>query len=373
MSIQKMRILAWPGFEVGEKNPYTSLLCQHIPSNQVHIDDCTLWRTLLGQYDILHVHWPEVYVADRNPFIAVIGSLGLLFIVCWCRMRGAKVIWTVHNLEAHHRTRPRMEKRLMRLFTRVLSGYIALTDHGRREVRRRFPSLESIPGFVIPHGHYRGAYPSSIGRAEARRRLEIPEAAKMVLFFGTIQSYKNVPALVRAFRELKVPNIVLHVVGSCRSRREQDLLKREAGQDSRIRLDFGFVPRAEVSCFFEASDLVVLPFAEILNSGTALLALSFNRPILVPEKGAMSELQFCAGTDWVQTYDGSLTRDKLARALDWASKPIRPKVAPLDSLDWDYLGQKTAEAYRAILRGGNALVQQDPRKPPVDALGEPQH
>jgi beta-1,4-mannosyltransferase len=356
MRFQKMRVLAWPGREVGEKNPYTRLLCEHIPPDQVQIDECTVWRALLGRYDILHIHWPEAYVADPNPFVAIIGSLGLLLIVYWCRMWGAKTVWTVHNLEAHFRTRPRMEKRFMTVFTRLLNGYIALTDQGHKEARRRFPSLGSIPGFVIPHGHYRGAYPSSPGRAESRRQLGISDSAKVVLFFGSILGYKDVPALVRAFRELEEMDAVLQVAGPCRSRSEEECLRREADGDSRL---------------FQASDLVVLPFTEILNSGTALLALSFDRPILVPAKGAMSELQLCVGTDWVQTYEGGLSCYKLARALDWATNPMRPKFTPLDTLDWNFLGPQTAEAYREILHRANGLGEQRPRKPLPDGLGEP--
>jgi beta-1,4-mannosyltransferase len=356
MPFQKIRILAWPGIEFAEKNPYTHLLYEHIPPEQVQIDECRVWRALLGRYEILHIHWPEVYVANRNPLIAIIGSLGLLFIVYWCRMRGAKVIWTVHNIEAHDRTRPRTEKRFMTAFTRLLNGYIALTEQGYKEVQRCFPSLESVPGFVIPHGHYRGAYPDSPGRAASRRQLGISDSAKVVLFFGRIQPYKNVPALVRTFRQLETPDAVLLVVGSCRARREEDWLRREAGGDARIMLDIGFVPKDNVSLMFEASDLVVLPFAEILNSGTALLALSFNRPILVPAKGAMSELQSCVGTEWVQTYEGDLTPYALARALDWVVDPMRPKKATLDSLDWKYLGLKTAEVYRTVLREGNSVA-----------------
>jgi beta-1,4-mannosyltransferase len=39
-----------------------------------------------------------------------------------------------------------------------------------------------------------------------------------------------------------------------------------------------------------AADLIALPYKEILNSGSAILALSFDRPILVPAAGALAEL-----------------------------------------------------------------------------------
>jgi beta-1,4-mannosyltransferase len=344
-----MRVLAYPGFEVGELNPYTRLLYENIRKNVVDIVDFSARRALLGRYDIFHLHWPEYYVAQKSTFKAVVGSFGLLFLVSWARLRGAKVVWTVHNLESHRQTRPRAEKLYWKAFTRLVDGYFALTSGGYEAARERFPPLRSVPGFIVPHGHYRGAYPNSVSRAEARLRLGISDSAKAAVFFGNIARYKNVSALIRAFRKLDMPEAVLRVVGDCKGQLDPKTLEVEAASDPRIDIRLGFVPSEEVSYLFSASDLVVLPFAEILNSGSALLALSFNRPILVPAKGAMSELQQSVGAEWVQMYEGDLTSIHLAKALAWATNAERPKVAPLDDLGWEKLGAKTLEAYKALV------------------------
>lgn len=57
-----------------------------------------------------------------------------------------------------------------------------------------------------------------------------------------------------------------------------------------------FASDAEVADLFRAATIVVLTYREILNSGSALLALSFDRP--VPAKGAMAELEDRAGAEW---------------------------------------------------------------------------
>ena len=43
-----------------------------------------------------------------------------------------------------------------------------------------------------------------------------------------------------------------------------------------------FVPDGEVQHYLLAADAVVLPFKEILTSGSAMLALSFGRPVVAP-------------------------------------------------------------------------------------------
>jgi glycosyltransferase involved in cell wall biosynthesis len=45
---------------------------------------------------------------------------------------------------------------------------------------------------------------------------------------------------------------------------------------------FGFVPHSDVQVLFKASNVAVQASPERFNSGAALLALSFGRPILAP-------------------------------------------------------------------------------------------
>jgi beta-1,4-mannosyltransferase len=110
------------------------------------------------------------------------------------------------------------------------------------------------------------------------------------------------------------------------------------------------VDRDRVQYFLRAADLVVLPYTEILNSGSALLALSFDRPILVPAIGAIPELYELAGGDWVRLYEGELTPELLSDAMRWAKQrsPDEFEHAPLDALDWNRLARLTLEAFRSV-------------------------
>ena len=87
-----------------------------------------------------------------------------------------------------------------------------------REVLRR------AAHFVIPHGHYRAAYPNDVTRAEARERLGIAPDARVVAFVGQVRAYKNVPELVVAARALPDADVVARSpattrASACTSRR----------------------------------------------------------------------------------------------------------------------------------------------------------
>jgi glycosyltransferase involved in cell wall biosynthesis len=99
---------------------------------------------------------------------------------------------------------------------------------------------------------------------------------------------------------------------------------------------------------FRAADLVVLPYRETLNSGTAMLALSFDRPVLAPALGALSELGTEVGEDWVRTYTGDLNSSELQAALTWALDKKRPNSAPLTKFGWPAIARKTEAAFQAI-------------------------
>ena len=86
-----------------------------------------------------------------------------------------------------------------------------------------------------------------------------------------------------------------------------------------------------------------------MNSGAALLSLSFDCPVLAPNQGSLAELADCVGTAWLQLYDGELTADILRDAVQWGVLDHRPDRAPLEELSAEAISSKTVMAYQALL------------------------
>lgn len=344
-----MRILAKPGIEIGELNPYTKILYQHIRNLGHTVVEFSFFRALTGKYDILHFHWPEYYVANTNSTKAILGTLGTLVVVAWARMRGTKIVWTSHNLESHVGPRPRAERWFWNAFSKSLDAFIALTPSGRVEANRIFPHLQKVPSFVIPHGNYRGEYLSTADKRAARSFLGILLCAKVICFFGAVSKYKGVPNLVSAFRKMPDSNLILLIAGAADNPEEVKFLESQAREDKRIKLCLTFIPKDQVQSYLGAADLVVLPFRKIWNSGSAMLALSFDRPILVPAQGAFVELQEQVGAQWVRLLDGELTTRQLEDALIWATDSARSISAPLGQFEWQGIANDTVRAYFGLI------------------------
>lgn len=343
-----LRVLAWPAFDNTTGNPYNRLLYEAMEAQGVQVDEFTPRRALLGTYDIWHMHWPDDLLSIRDKRDALLRVVGLVLLMAWTRLRGTRIVWTVHDLGPHESYHPVLETWFWRFFLPQVDGFISLSRHGKKMAERVFPALQDVPGFVVPHGHYRAAYPNTLSREQAREALDIEPDAPVLLYVGRIRRYKNVPHLVRIFRMVKDDAARLFIVGNPAERLLRRDIHKAAGGDPRIRLTLEFVPDDAMQGFLNAADLVVLPYEDILHSGSALLALSFNRPVLVPNRGAMSELQAQVGADWVRTYEGPLGPGDLTDGLQWAAATDRAETAPLDALEWPVLAEQTRKAYEAV-------------------------
>lgn len=342
-----MRILAWPN---DSTNPYTPLLYSNMGPG-VQVEEFSA-RKLLHRYDVWHIHWPESLLNIRSASKAAYKLAGFFAAIDFLRWRGTKIVWTMHNFKAHEALHPSLEARFWRQFIPRVDGAISLSETGLRMAEAKFPALRDLPTAVIPHGHYRDEYPPST--VEGRDALDIPSKARVILFFGAVRAYKNVDALVRAFRDVTTPEALLYVVGRPNTASLTEAILKEASLDSRVRIAFEFIKTEDVSKYMQVADLVVLPYRAILNSGSALLALSFNRPVLVPDLGAMGDLRNDFGDAWVRTFSGDIDARTLEGGLDWAVQS-RPLACPIpQTYNWQSIRAETIRFYDQVVSGGSA-------------------
>jgi beta-1,4-mannosyltransferase len=345
-----LKVLARPAFRGGDTKPYNALLYSALQELGVDVQEFRGRGFLRERSDVLHIHWPESLIEVKNPLSAWVTAQEYRFLFRIARRRGVKILWTIHDLRPHDCVYPDIELPFWQDFVRITDGIIALTQTGLQLARERYACLRNVPAFVIPHGHLREAYPRTLTRDEARRILGIPGSSSVMTFFGQLRPYKNVPRLIRAFRSIDKTDARLFICGRLSKRVNlRNEIVSATGTDPRIILNLRYIPVSEIELYVTAADLIVLPYADILNSGSAILGLSFDRPILVPGIGAMPELRRCVGEEWVRTYHGEIDPRKLKEALAWAISCPRESKAPLEEFGWTAIGEQTLAAYQAIV------------------------
>lgn len=340
-----MKVLAFP--KHSDKNPYTSLLYGSVEKLGVEVAEFDPRMGMRVKGDVLHVHWPEWFLGRRNP-VAVMRNYAIwMDALRNLRSHGTKLVWTVHNLHSHEKRHELLQRKFWREFVPLVDGCICLSEVSRSLVRDAFPALK-CPSAIVPHGHYRDVYPNTVSRGQARERLGLDPAAFVFVHVGMVREYKNVPELVSAFKDV-TGQVELVVAGEVFDEGLKYRIESAAHADKRVKLRLRRIPDDELQLYFKAGDLSVFPYRDILNSGSALMALSFDSPVLVPSIGSMPELREQVGDSWVDDYQGEFGPGTLTDAMEWVRNSPRTTRAPLDDLNWLNLATKTVAFYSEVL------------------------
>ena len=252
------------------------------------------WR--LRQYDnVIFVWWVWLFAPAYLVMIAML-------------RRRTRVILQCHNVGDKE---PAAWKRW--LTNRVLRRADALVVHAGPEAEeawKRSGGRRVVRTFLPVH-ELGGAIPS---RADARATLALGKTANVALFFGHVRPFKGLDIALRAWRVLRT-DVTLVVAGEAwweraeeyeRLAQEMGLVQRKRRPDSQsdngssrtgesdlrkqVHFDFRFIPDSEIATYFAAADVVLAPYRIEAQSGVALTAFHFARPVIATTVGGLPEV-----------------------------------------------------------------------------------
>jgi glycosyltransferase involved in cell wall biosynthesis len=339
-----VNVLMSPSPEELADNPFLALLFAEAVRCGTRISAYSRKYLLLKRYDVIHIHWPEWHVRWKTIPRALFDMATFLSLIWLARLRGAAIVWTGHDLEAHEVSRARLARLFHRLFVSQVDLLISFGEGATALLVDRYPRLARIPVSIIPHGHYRDYYTACPDVATFRDEFRLDQRP-VVLSFGLIRPYKNIPALIRAWKQLPVPRPQLIVAGRPLTTELEMAIRHEADGAKDVRLILRFINDEEVPTIFAAADSVIMPYAarSALNSGVAHLALSMGKPAVVNDTAANRDLQGTFGSDWVWLCDG--TPEEALRVAVEAAIAERPAAPDLSVVDAARLGAETRRAY----------------------------
>ena len=295
------------------------------------------WRhALFGRYDIFHLHWPEVFVGrggGRKARMLWLRAQALL-IRLW--LTRTPVVRTLHNIEPHDSKGTLSGNGTIRRFEKLTQYEIHLVPEPDRDT--------ALPTMLIPHGSYREPF-GRLPRGERR--------PGRITFFGLVRPYKGVDLLVRLFRGIDRQDLSLRIVGRPLDHELAKQITDAAEEDVRISHRLEFVPDADLVKEITSSELTVLPYRELHSSGAALVALSLDTPILVPDTTTTRALREEVGDHWVHLFSPPLKADVLLTALERVRREEDPPPPRLEARDWERVRAAHLAVYRHVLGGGN--------------------
>ncbi len=225
---------------------------------------------------LFHLHWEDAIL--REPRARAEAFLDRLLEF---RAGGGRVIWSLHNLASHDAAlEPRVQDLRAGLFD--LADRIHLHSLSALAAARERWDLPLHKLWIVPHPSYDGLYPMA-GRGGARDALGLSEARMVLLCPGRIAAYKQPERLIAAFQDLAGPLDHLILAG------QPEPSMALTSSDPRIRVIPGQAVAAKVAELHAAADLIVLPYAQSLTSGSAILAATLGRAVLGPESPGLRD------------------------------------------------------------------------------------
>lgn len=355
--MKKIGILAWPAFSTKAGNPYNYILYSNIKKKGHHLYDFDftlkniIKYSLSSKYKIFHIHWPTHMFAGRTFSEARLRLNMFFFFINLIKFFGKKVVWTVHNLEAHENQFPSLQKKLDDFMYRKVDGFISLNKSGLDLIKEKAGANGRQQFAHTFHPHYKDYYLNEISREQARQALGVPADKFVFLFLGQIRAYKNVTGLIQAYKGLKASNTLLLIAGNVHDDIAKELKEHLENADGIMFID-SFVRDEDLQLYFNCADVVVTPYNRIFNSGSVFLNLSFNKPTLAPDLWALTELKQKVGSRWIKTYQGQISTEVLEQNIVEIVR--ESKDLSMSDLDINYfspetIAEETVAFYKSLL------------------------
>ena len=340
-------------------NPYQDLLAQHLLKQEVVVDFPSGYKRglhfsrILGAsggtpYAMLHLHWPDPYLRGTSGLAKCAYAWKLRLDLVLALRGNRKLAWTVHNLGSHDSGNNPVEHSFYLWLAKKAAVLFAHDQSLVPEISRRL----RVPGekiTVIPHGHYHDVYGAAPEKKLARKELGLPTAGRMALFLGMLRPYKGLEELLDIWPKVHraQPGGHLVIVGGGNDSQYIEYIKKRCSQLEAVSLVAEFVEDSQIPLYYGAADLAVFPFRMITTSGSLILALSYNCPVVTPR---MQSITGHLGFQEDLLYDpGSVNglESSLTRGLTFDASRHHHDYERLKSVySWEKAARLTAEAYR---------------------------
>lgn len=290
---------------------------------------------------VAHIQWLRIWHLDW-------------FFLRFLQSRGIKVIYTAHNILPHDTDRKFFDK--YRRYYHAVDNIIVHSRRTKTELMEQF-GLPDAKIKIIPHGilSFRNDGEALARRVEELKRSLGLEGKRVFASLGKQTFYKGVDHIVKVWAETPSlrnnPNVKLLLVGKNAGIDYSAVkeLENVVIIDERIsNLDF--------EAFIKLSDLILLPYRKISQSGVLFTALDNNVPVAVSDVGGLAEPLAFGDVGWnIGSPEGPGLKKLLLRLVS--------DSAPLDRLhgadeefakvrrvySWEAISAATADLYDRMI------------------------
>ncbi len=270
--------------------------------------------------------------------------------------RKLKIVMTVHDVLPITNSWASISKGSLKKIYSLADKIIVHSEVNKSELINLF-GINSGQICVIPHGV--SLAKDAMSKDIARKSLNLASDYRYILLFGDLRKSKGLALALQSFGKLQKTNdkVKLIIAGSPATDINLALLFQLAQKlniGPRVIWETQYIKENEISKYFCASDIVILPYTQFHSqSGVLLQAYKYNRPVIVTNVGSLGQTVLRDNTGIVvndfkpeslaagmrQMLDSS---DLYAKCQKQQDKLVK------GDYNWQKVARKTLNVYRTV-------------------------
>ncbi|MFT5892136.1 MAG: hypothetical protein ACI9Y7_002246 [Dokdonia sp.] len=276
-------------------NSFFDEITFHSKNEFIHGD----FEAYTSSYKVVLLQWPEQIFGWKEPSDDQLEYLSQE-IQKW--KKSSKIIYIVHNKKPHLG----MTQQFQKLYDLVEGASDVMLHFGQYSKDYYQEKYKNKTHSILKHPLYRRSF-STHDKAEAREKLGIQEDREVVIAPGKIRTLKERNFILNAFQKIKnenktliAPNMFwkeskIDFIGRHRLKKVIDVKKRIENKihspykPPTYIFNYNYTQADRLSLLMAAADVVFLPRMKTLNSGNLYLGLTFNKIVVGPETGNITE------------------------------------------------------------------------------------
>lgn len=270
-----------------------------------------LWRKIRrgwrGVQYILAWVWLIGYLRRTRPDVVLFGEIRFGFerhFLAYLRRSGLVLADVVHDVQVYDTRRNsdavvQSSDKVRNVYNTIYRLFDVLFLHDRSNYDL-FLSLYDVPAErVVEIFHATNELALELAPAykpdALRTHLGVKPNEHVVLFFGTLNKYKGVEDLIQAFpavvaRETSARLVIAGFPGKDVDTEMLQAMARQLKVDQSISWYLDYVPNEWISSLMAMSDVMVLPYRAITQSGVLQIAYACGKPVVATRVGGLPDV-----------------------------------------------------------------------------------
>jgi D-inositol-3-phosphate glycosyltransferase len=301
---------------------------------------------------VFHILW-------ANRFV----MLDRILMNLYYRILGKKLLLTAHNVNQQQRDGHDngYNRFTLRVYYGLMHHIFVHTDKMKEQLLTEF-KVPAVKVSVIPFGINNTLPNTNLTKYEARKKLNLANDRKTILFFGRLAKYKGLRYAVEALERLSENDNSYHLIiaGRIEQGHESHWTEINNAIETKklghvIEKKIEHIPEEDVELYFKSADVLILPYKDIFQSGVLFLAYSFGLPVIASDVGSFREdiLEGETGmickpgnSDDLANTIRKYFESELFQKLETASAKI--VAYGNKKYSWDEVGKITCGAYKKL-------------------------